>query len=197
MPATHLVLASASETRLRVLRSAGLDPEVAVSDVDETVGEVAPSEIVAVLAERKVNAVAGRFADALVLGCDSMVELDGRILGKPASGDEAVAWWRAMRGRTATVWTGHFLMDTATGETASWTADARVRFGSPSDAEIERYVASGEATGAAGGFRLEGRAAAFIESVDGDPGTVHGISLPALRLLLAELGVQIADLWVR
>ena len=191
-----LVLASTSPTRLRVLRSAGLDPEVAVSGVDESVPDgMDAAAAVAVLAERKAVAVVPRFADALVLGCDSIVDLDGRLLGKPSSSVEATEWWRSMRGRTATVWTGHCVIDGRTGASAAWTSEADVRFGRPSDDEIGAYVATDEPLGAAGAFRLDGLSAAFIDSITGDPGTVHGVSVPALRLLLAELGVEITDLW--
>lgn len=191
----RLVLASRSETRLRVLRSAGFDPVVAPSDADESTGDLGPAERVGVLAERKARAVAPGFPHSLVLGCDSLVQLGDRVLGKPASPSEAAAWWRAMRGLTVTVWTGHCVVDTATGSTASWIADATVAFASPTDDEIDRYVATGEPLDAAGGFRLDGRAAAYIESVEGDPGTVHGVSVSTVRMLLAELGVEAADLW--
>lgn len=196
MARMRLVLASMSPARLRVLRSAGLDPEVAVSGVHEWVPDgMDAAAAVALLAERKAVAVVARFPDALVLGCDSVVDLDGRLLGKPSSPVEATEWWRAMRGRTVTVWTGHCLIDGRTGASESWTAEADVRFAQPSDDEITAYVATGEPHGAAGAFRLDGLAAAFIESIAGDPGTVHGVSVPALRLLLAELGVEITDLW--
>lgn len=192
----RLVLASASPTRLRVLRSAGLDAEVLVSGVDESVPDgLDGPRIVALLADRKAAAVAPQVPDGLVLGCDSVVDLDGRVLGKPASPVEATEWWRSMRGRAVTVWTGHCLIDGRTGASASWTAEAAVRFGQPSDDEISAYVATDEPHGAAGAFRLDGLSAAFIDSVAGDPGTVHGVSVPALRLLLAELGVEITDLW--
>jgi septum formation protein len=115
------------------------------------------------------------------------------VLGKPASTEEAVAWWRSMRTRSVTVWTGHVLALGGRMELRS--PSASVRFGKVTDQEIERYVATGEPMDVAGAFRLDGRAAAFIEAVDGDPGTVHGVSIPTLRDMLADLHVELTDLW--
>lgn len=191
--APRFVLASRSATRLRILRQAGFAPIVAPSEVDESVGDLEPAVAVSELALRKASAVAPQFPDDLVLGCDSLVELDGRVLGKPASPEEAAAWWRAMRNRSVTVWTGHVLALGGRMELRS--PSAEVHFGFVSNAEIERYVATGEPLDAAGGFRLDGRAAAFVEAVDGDPGTVHGVSVAAVREMLVELDVEVTDLW--
>jgi septum formation protein len=191
----RFVLASASPTRLRVLRDAGFDPEVVVSGVDEGI-EGSASSMAEELAHRKAHAVASQVSDAVVLGCDSLVELFGRTMGKPASPADAVAMWHDLRGQTVRVWTGHCIVDTPTGVSASWIAESLVRLGTPSDVEIERYVATGEPLGAAGAFRLGGRSAAFIEHVDGDPGTVHGVSVSVVRMLLHELGLEVTDLWV-
>ena len=193
MAAHRLVLASRSETRLRILRHAGFAPLVVPSDVDETLGDLELPVAVSELALRKASAVAPEHQDDLVLGCDSLVELDGRILGKPFSAEEAVAWWQQMRTRSVTVWTGHALM--LGGRVQLRSPRAIVHFGDVSNAEIERYVATGEPLGAAGAFRLDGRAAAFIESIEGDPGTVHGVSIPTLHEMLAELDVELTDLW--
>jgi septum formation protein len=190
------VLASRSPARLRLLRDAGLEPRVVVSGVDESVPDALPTvERVAVLAERKAVAVAGSGSGALVLGCDSLLDFEGASLGKPASAGEAVALWRRLAGRSGTLFTGHCLIDTAAGRVARGVAGTVVRFGTPAQAEVAAYVASGEPLNMAGGFSLDGRSAPFIEGIDGDPGTVIGLSLPLLRRLLAELGVAITDLW--
>ena len=133
--------------------------------------------------------------DALVVGCDSMFELDGVRRGKPGSPDEALAWARASRGRSGELHTGHCVVDTTTGRTMSAVATTVVRFGNATDAELEAYVASGEPLAVAGGFTLDGRSAPFVDGVDGDPGNVLGLSLPLLRTLLQRLDIGITSLW--
>ncbi|MDF3291185.1 nucleoside triphosphate pyrophosphatase [Streptomyces silvisoli] len=195
--ARPLVLASASPARLGLLKQAGLDPKVVVSGVDEdAISAPTPGELARVLAEAKAAAVAdGLTGGELVVGCDSVLDLDGRALGKPLDAADAMARWQAMRGRTGVLRTGHCVIDTASGRQVSETASTTVRFGSPDDAEIEAYVASGEPLYVAGAFTLDGRSAPFIEGIDGDPGNVIGLSLPLLRRLLSQLGVRITDLW--
>lgn len=197
-PVRRLVLASASPARLGLLRHAGFTPEVIVSGVDED-GLTAPTpgELARVLAEAKAQAVAGlpQAADALVVGCDSVLELDGEPLGKPADAEEATARWKAMRGRSGVLQTGHCVLDTRDRTGTSATAATTVHFGEPTDAEIAAYVATGEPVHVAGAFTLDGRSAPFIKGIDGDHGTVIGLSLPLLRELLARLGVGITDLW--
>lgn len=197
-----LVLASASPARLGLLKQAGLDPRVVVSGVDEdAIAADTPAELARVLAEAKAAAVAGGGmldggpGDEIVVGCDSVLELDGQALGKPADAAEATARWQAMRGRAGVLRTGHCVIDRATGRQVSATASTTVRFGRPDDAEIAAYVASGEPLHVAGAFTLDGRSAPFVDGIDGDPGNVIGLSLPLLRTLLAELGVRITDLW--
>jgi len=198
MTAQRLVLASASPARLGLLRQAGLAPEVIVSGVDEdALTAPTPAELALVLAQAKAAVVAAlpEAAGALVIGCDSVLELDGEALGKPADAEEATARWKAMRGRAGILRTGHSLTDTTTGRTVSRTASTTVHFGEPSDAEIAAYVASGEPLHVAGAFTLDGRSAPFVDSIEGDPGNVIGLSLPLLRRLLGELGFSVTDLW--
>jgi nucleoside triphosphate pyrophosphatase len=199
-PSRTVVLASASPARLGLLKQAGLDPRVVVSGVDEeAITAPTPAELARVLAEAKAAAVAGGGmldGGELVIGCDSVLELDGQALGKPRDAAEAVARWRAMRGRAGVLQTGHCVIDTAGGRQVSATASTTVRFGTPDDEEIAAYVASGEPLHVAGAFTLDGRSAPFVEGIEGDPGNVIGLSLPLLRALLADLGVRITDLWV-
>ncbi len=198
-PASHLILASASPARLRTLRAAGIEPEVLVSGVDEdSVSEPDPGRLSLRLAELKAETVARQVSPGpLVLGCDSVLDFDGEVYGKPADPRDAVTRWRRMRGRTGTLHTGHCLIDTAAGRTTSATADTVVRFADISDAEIAAYVATGEPLAVAGGFTIDGLGGPFVEGVEGDPGTVIGLSLPLLRRLLARFGIPITALWSR
>ena len=191
----RLVLASSSPARLRVLRDAGFDPEVMIGGVDEDIDVAETGEAVVALARRKAEAVAGRCPGALVVGCDSMLDVDGKACGKPASAADAAACWRRQAGRDARLFTGHHVMDTRDGRSVSAVASTVIRFGRPSEAEIAAYVATGEPMALAGAFSLEGRAAPFIDGIDGDPTNVLGLSLPTLRTMLAGLGIAITDLW--
>ncbi len=193
---SEIVLASASPARLAVLRGAGLDPKVVVSGVDEdAISAESPAELCLALARAKAAAVAAGVSGGLVIGCDSVLELDGRAYGKPASADEAVARWRGMRGRTGRLLTGHCVIDAGTGREAARAAATVVRFGRPSDEEIAAYVATGEPLRVAGAFTLDGFGGWFVEGIDGDHGNVLGISLPLLRELFSALGVQVTGLW--
>jgi septum formation protein len=190
-----LILASASPARLRVLRDAGFDPEVVVSGVSESVGKVDTARAVVVLAERKGAAVATRCPGSLVLACDSLLDLDGSALGKPASPEEATVIWQRLSGHHGVLHTGHCLIDTRTDRRVSRLASTVVRFGTPSRDEISAYVASGEPLRVAGAFTIDGLAGPFVDGIEGDPSNVLGLSLPLFRRMLDEFGVSVTELW--
>lgn len=213
---TTLVLASASPARLATLRSAGIEPVVRVSSVDEEAaleaaetayGLLEPADVALLLARTKTEDIAYAVptpflekADCLVLGCDSVLELDGEVHGKPADAGEAVARWQRMRGRSGVLHTGHWLIDDrraeagGTGGMVGGTASTIVHFADLSDAEIAAYVTTGEPLRVAGAFTIDGLGAPFVRAIEGDPSNVVGISLPLLRELLIELGVGWFDL---
>jgi septum formation protein len=198
-----LVLASASPARLETLVRAGLSPRVVVSAVDEDVFTAdTVTGLVAVLARAKAEAVVETLAsrsgsDVLIVGCDSLLELNGRALGKPGSPAEAVQRWREMRGRTGHLHTGHHVIARLGGQsrTAAAVATTEVEFADLDDAEIDAYVATGEPGFVAGAFTIDGLGGAYVTSVKGDPHNVVGISLPLLRRLFADLGVPWHTLW--
>lgn len=199
-----LVLASASSARRRLLLSAGIEPSIVVSGVDEdavteharaTYGELAAEDVALVLARAKAEDVADQIAHAVVVGCDSVLELAGEVHGKPATPGEAVERWRRMSGASGVLHTGHWVVDTrepeqgGTGATLGATASTTVHFGRLSEAEIEAYVATGEPLRVAGAFTIDGLGAPYVAGVEGDPSNVVGLSLPLLRELLEELGL--------
>lgn len=186
------MLASASPARLEVLHRAGLEPEVVVSGVDEDDVTGPPHDVALTLAVRKAMAVARRCDDALVLGCDSVLDLDGETFGKPADAAEAVSRWRRMRGRSGVLRTGHCLIDTRTRRDAVEVASTTVHFGDVTDEEIEAYVATGEPLRVAGAFTIDGLGGPYVDRVEGDPHNVVGLSLPLVRRLLQEVGSSLA-----
>lgn len=197
-PSPRLVLASASPARRRLLQAAAIDPDVIVSGVDESAVQAAgPEELCLVLARMKAQAVAARLAvtDALVLGCDSVLAFDGEIFGKPDDAADAVKRWERMRGRSGVLHTGHHLIDLPAGRQAEAVTSTVVHFAAVTDAEIAAYVATGEPLQVAGAFTIDGIGGPFVDAVEGDHGTVIGLSLPLLRRLLAELDRSITDLW--
>src|SRR5947209_7204876 len=192
-----LILASGSPARLRLLRDAGFTPEVIVSGVDEELPWDDPWQHVQELATAKAHAVAKGCdrSDALVIGCDSMLLLDGEPRSKPVDAADAVRRWQQMRGRSGALLTGHCLVDVGTGRDVQEVADTLVRFGHPSDDEIAAYAETDEALNVAGPFTIDGRSAAFVDGIDGDASNVIGLSLPLFRRLLAQLGVEMTSLW--
>jgi septum formation protein len=205
----RVVLASASPARLCVLRGAGLDPVVEVSDVDEdtllaSMPDAAPGSKVTALAAAKATTVACRIADhtpeAVVIGCDSMLYVGGELVGKPADTAQARTRWRAMAGGRGELVTGHAVLRTADGaidRVAEGHAVTTIRFAEPTEAELEAYLASAEPLAVAGAFTLDGLGGWFVDGIEGDPSNVIGISLPLTRTLLAAVGVSVTDLWRR
>ena len=208
-PGIVTVLASASPARLAVLRAAGIDPVVLVSGVDEDAVQseqagTGPAATVAALAAAKAEAVLPQvlsaLPDAVVLGCDSMLLRGGMLRGKPGSVQTARDEWLAMAGGTAELLTGHAVVRIAGRRVTARVRDTQrtlIRFGRPSAAEVEAYLATGEPLQVAGSLTIDGYGGWFVEGVDGDHSSVIGISLPLTRRLLADVGVGVIELWRR
>ena len=192
---TIVVLASQSPARLQTLRSAGIDPLVIVSGVDESqLAGLPPGELALELAKLKAAAVAPQApADAVVIACDSVLDLDGEALGKPEDAHDAIQRWRRMRGRSGVLVTGHAVV--RGDEWVTQTAATRVHFADVSDEEIHAYVATGEPLHVAGAFTVDSLGGAFVTAIEGDYHNVVGISLPLLRDMLLRLGIRWTDLW--
>lgn len=192
-----------------MLRSAGVDPLIVVSGVDEDAvvaalpDDAGPGEVTTALATAKAEAVAHALdaevaADCVVIGCDSMLFRDGRLWGKPATEDAVLDAWRAMAGRSGELFTGHCVLRVRANrivDTAAAHAVTTVRFGHPSASDVLAYARSGEPTAVAGGFTLDGLGGWFVDGVDGDPSAVIGIGLPLTRSLFERVGLSLADLW--
>ena len=210
----RVCLASTSPARLMLLRQAGIEPltqspgvdedAVAAAAADERGAELAPADLVLLLARAKAADVAQRLAedgsfDGIVIGGDSMFEIGGRVYGKPYTAEEATRRWQEMRGATGILHSGHSVFRVSPGSApveATATAEASVTFAEDiTDAEIAAYVASGEPLLVAGAFTVDSLGGAFITRVDGDPSTVVGMSLSTVRRLAADLGVTWTDLW--
>ena len=198
---TRVVLASASPARARLLRDAGIAVHIEVSNVDErelesAMPDATPEQICLALAQAKARDVAERInpePDTIIIGADSVLDVDGTSWGKPATEEVARQRWHAMAGRSAVLRTGHWLIagSVQVGQVASTT----VWHGTLSDAELDAYIATGEPLQVAGGFTLDGLGAPFIDRIEGDPSNVIGLSLPLLRSLLATVGVTWPSLW--
>ena len=196
----RVVLASASPARLATLRAAGIEPEVVVSGVDEdAVTADTPADLALALAVAKARAVAERpdSAGALVIGCDSLLDLDGAPLGKPLDADDARRRWQRMSGGSGVLVTGHAVIDVDAGRTADGTASTTVHFARLDPDEIDAYIGTGEPFHVAGAFTLDGLGGPFVTGVEGDPHNVVGLSLPLLRELIRELGHSWPALWNR
>ena len=210
-----LVLASASPGRAKVLTDAGIDFAVQVSTVDEDAvlaraverfGELGAADTALLLAKSKAEDVAGmEEADgAVVLGCDSVFEFEGVAYGKPYTAEVATERWEAMSGKSGILHTGHWLIDNrseededgGSGATIGAVASTRVDFEQVGAEEIAAYGATGEPLPCAGAFTIDGRGAAFIRGIEGNPHTVIGLNVSTLRELLAGTGLSISDLWV-
>ena len=205
----RLYLASTSPARLATLRAVGIEPITVPSHVDEeaavlSAGVTAPAEMVLLLARLKAEAVATALADdptldGLVLGGDSAFEFGGQVYGKPHLPETARTRWRAQRGGTGVLHSGHWVIDARGGRIGAAVgavAAATVQFADDiSDAEIDAYIATGEPLEVAGAFTIDARGAAFIERIEGDPHAVVGLSVPLVRVLVGRLGVEWTDLW--
>jgi septum formation protein len=198
----RLILASQSTARLNVLRSAGVEPVVRVSGVDEdalveSLRNPTPEETVVALSAAKAEAIE-HDDECVVIGCDSMLLFEGELVGKPGTAEVARERWRRVAGKSGVLITGHTVLLVAGGEIvdrASAAESTVVRFGTPSDEELEAYIATGEPLHVAGGFTIDGRGGWFIDGIDGDHSSVIGISLPITRRLLGQVGVSVSTLW--
>lgn len=194
----RLILASQSPSRKMILTNAGVDPVQHPAHVDEdaiiaSLAGAEPADVVTALARTKADAVAPSYPDDVVIGCDSMLLLDGTLQGKPHTVEETIRRWQAQRGRTAELITGH-----AIGYQGQWVVDTvstRVHFGDVSEADITSYATSGEPLECAGAFTLEALGGWFIDSIEGDQTSVIGLSLPLLRKALYSFGINASDVW--
>lgn len=207
---TKLVLASTSPARLRLLRDGGIEPVTISPGVDEELvaqvaleaGEISNTQdMVLLLAKAKAEAVLNHpdAQGALIIGCDSSLDLDGESLGKPHEPEVAIERWKSMRGRSGRLYTGHWLIDnrdnSPSPKAVGQATNTTVHFADLSDSEVLAYVGTGEPLKVAGAFTIDGLGGAFIRAIEGDSHTVVGLSLPTLRELCIKLGVDYPSLW--
>ncbi|MFD5824884.1 Maf family protein [Lentzea sp. NPDC060358] len=198
----RLILASQSPARLSVLRAAGIEPVVRVSGVDEdalvaSLENPTPEETVVALSAAKAEAVE-HDDECVVVGCDSMLLFEGELVGKPGTAEVARERWRRIAGKSGVLITGHTVLRVSGGavvDRASGAESTTVRFGTPSDEDLEAYLATGEPLHVAGGFTIDGLGGWFIDGIEGDHTSVIGISLPLTRRLLGQVGVVVSTLW--
>jgi septum formation protein len=190
------VLASASPARRRLLQSIGIDPVVRHSNFDESqIDHDDTITLVEDLAQAKAETVAVQFEQALILGCDSLLLVEGQSYGKPNSPQTAIARWQQMRGKVGTLYTGHVLIDQCQEKILRCCGVTQVTFADIDDQMIAASVESGEPLQCAGAFALEGKGGLFIEKIEGCHSNVIGLSLPLLRQMLTDLGYRVTDFW--
>lgn len=194
----RLVLASQSPSRRMLLEQGGVEPVLRPAHIDEeaviaSLHDAPPATTVATLARAKAETAIAEFPDDVVVGCDSMLLLDGELLGKPHTVEETVRRWKAQRGKDAQLLTGHAVW--FGGEWVVDTVGTTIRFGEVSDADIEAYARSGQPLECAGAFTLEALGSWFIDSISGDPTSVIGLSMPLLRRCLYRFGLNASDFW--
>ncbi len=192
----QFVLASASPARRKLLIAAGIEPIICPSDFDESqVHSDTPAQLVETLAWHKAQTVANQFSDALILGCDSVLAINGEIYGKPHSPQEAIVRWQQMRGKVGEIYTGHALLDLRKNRKLIRCGITKVYFAQICDRTIVNYVGSGEPLRCAGSFAIDGKGGLFIEKLEGCHSNVIGLSLPLLEKMLRELDYNITEFW--
>ncbi|MBD2695104.1 Maf family protein [Anabaena catenula] len=192
----QFVLASASPARRRLLQTVGIEPIVCPSDFDESqIQQRDPAQLVQTLAQCKAETVISQFPSALIMGCDSVLAMNGEIYGKPGDAAEAIARWQIMQGNFGDLYTGHILIDTTKNQSVVKCQVTRVYFAQMSDRAILAYVATGEPLKCAGAFAIEGFGSLFVEKIEGCHSNVIGLSLPLLRHMITELGYEVTDFW--
>lgn len=194
----RLVLASQSPSRRMLLEQGGVEPVLRPAHIDEeaviaSLHDAPPATTVATLARAKAETAIAEFPDDVVVGCDSMLLLDGELLGKPHTVEATIERWKAQRGKVAQLLTGH-----AVWFGGDWVVDTvatTIRFGDVSDADIQAYAESGQPLECAGAFTLEALGSWFIDFISGDPTSVIGLSMPLLRRCLYRFGLDASDFW--